>query len=315
MLGFSTDRAPSVSKAGAMPLAIVFAATAFTLSLAGCPKAPPPVLNPPPPPGDTLRLIGKVGDKAGGNVKVRLEKSEAGSSKKPKVFAFQLEEEHVVEKADESGNLHMTAKFFNIEAQGDTNKEKKAGEAMARALSEIQIAYDVSNRGDVTNFEVKNIPDNYLSEARLIASWVYSAEHGPLFDSGPIEQGKGWQVRAQIPIPSGGSKNWEINCTYSKKERNIASVAVDGKVTGESQGTQLSGEVKGELRLDIAKGVLVHQDIDSNSTFRSGNDSSGGHQVHIHVTWDAQAPAGGAADAEKDKGAAPAGDGKTAVMP
>lgn len=313
MLGFSTDRAPSVSKAKSKTLAIVFAATAFTLSLAGCPKPPPPVVVPPPPPGDTLRLIGKAGDKASGNVKVRLEKSESGSSKKPKVYAFQLEEEHVVEKADESGNLHVTGKFFNIEAQGETSKEKKAGEAMARALSEIQVAYDVSNRGDVTNFEVKNIPDNYLSEARLIASWVYGAEHGPLFDSGPIEQSKGWQVRAQIPIPSGGSKNWEINCTYAKKERNVASINVEGKVTGESQGTQLSGEVKGEVRLDIAKGVLVYQDIDSNSTFKSGD--SGGHQVHIHVTWEGQAPSGGAAEAEKDKPAAPAGDGKTAVMP
>jgi hypothetical protein len=295
-------------------LALLFASTAFTVSLAGCPKPPPPVVVPPPPPGDTLRLMGKAGDKATGSVKVRLEKSEVGSTKKPKTFAFNLEEEHVVEKADESGNLHMTAKFFNIEAQGDSAKEKKAGEAMARALSEIQIAYDVSNRGDVTNFEVKNIPDNYLSEARLIASWVYGAEHGPLFDSGPIEQGKAWQVRAQIPIPSGGSKNWEIGCTYSKKERNVASIAVEGKVTGESQGTQLSGEVKGEIRLDVPRGVLTYQDIDSVSTFRSGGDKEGGHQVHIHITWEAQAPAGGG-DAEKKETPAPAADGKTAVMP
>ena len=304
MLGFSNDRAASRSLG-------LFAATALTLSLSGCPKPPPAPINPPQPPGDTLRIIGKAGDKASGTVKVRLEKSDSGSSKKPKALAFNLEEEHVVEKADESGNLHVTAKFFNIEAQGETSKEKKTGEAMARALSEIQIAYDISNRGDVTNFEVKNIPDNYMSEGRLIAAWVYGAEHGPLFDASPIEQGKGWQVRAQIPIPSGGSKNWEIGCTYSKKEKNIASIAVDGKVTGESQGTQLSGELKGEVRLDVAKGVLVYQDIDSNSTFRSGGDSSGGHQVHVHVTWEAQAPAGGG---EGDKAAA-SGDGKTSVMP
>ena len=302
----------SLSKSLATSLAVLAAATAFSLSLSGCPKPPPPVVTPPPPPGDTLRLIGKAGDKASGNVKVRLEKSEAGSSKKPKVFAFNLEEEHTVEKADESGNLHVTGKFFNIEAQGDDKKERKAGEAMARALSEIQIAFDISNRGDVTNFEVKNIPDNYISEARLIAAWVYGAEHGPLFDSGPIEQSKGWQVRAQIPIPSGGSKNWEINCTYAKKERNVATVAIDGKVTGESQGTQLSGELKGEVKLDVAKGVLVYQDIDSNSVFKSGD--SGGHQVHIHVTWEAQAPAGGGEGEKKDQ-AAPSGDGKTAVMP
>src|SRR5262249_23591377 len=153
---------------------------------------------PPPPPGDTMRLMGKASDKAGGSVKVRLEKGEVGSPKKPKVFAFQLDEEHVIETADPTGNLHVTAKFFNVEAQGETPKEKKIGEAMARALSEIQIAYDVTNRGDVTNFEVKNVPDNYMSEARLIAAWVYGAEHGPLFDAAPIEVNKGWQIRAQI---------------------------------------------------------------------------------------------------------------------
>jgi hypothetical protein len=261
-----------------------------------------------------MRLIGKATDKATGNVKVRLEKNDVGSTRKPKVFAFQLEEEHTVESADATGNLHVSGKFFNVEAQGDTPKEKKAGEAMARALSEIQIAYDVTNRGDVTNFEVKNVPDNYISEARLIAAWIYGAEHGPLFDAAPIEPQKGWQIRAQIPIPSGGSKNWEISCTYAKKEHNIASVTVDGKVTGESQGTQLSGELKGEVRLDISKGVLVYQDIDSNSTFRSDGDTSGGHQIHVHVTWEVEAPA--PADAGQAQAPPPSPDGKaTQVMP
>jgi hypothetical protein len=264
---------------------------------------------PPPPPGDTLRLMGKTGDKVGGSVKVRVEKGDAGSTKKPKVLAFQLEEEHVVEKTDDSGSMHMTAKFFNVEAQGDTPKEKKAGEPMARALSEIQIAYDITNRGDVTNFEVKNVPDSYISEARLIAATVYGAEHGPLFDSMPIELSKGWQIRAQIPIPSGGSKNWEINCTYAKKERNVATIGIEGKVAGESQGTQLSGELKGDVRLDIGKGILVYEDVDAQSVFRSGGDSSGGHMLHVHITWEVAAPAGGDA-------AAPPADGKnTQVMP
>jgi len=291
--------------ATARPLSL-FAPLALALALgqAGCPKPPPPPVAPPPPPGDTLRLSGKAGEKSTGTVKVRLEKSEVGSTKKPKTFNFQLEEERSVETVQPEGNMHVTAKFFNVEAQGDTPKEKKAGEAMARALSEVQIAYDLTSRGDVTNFEVKNVPDNYLSEARLVAAWVYGAEHGPLFDTGPIEVSKGWQTRAQVAIPAGGSKNWEISYTYAKKERNIASVTLDGKVTGESQGTMLSGELKGEVRLDINRGALVYQDIDSNSTFRSGGDTAGGNQVHVHVTWEAQAPADGARQ--------PAADGKSA---
>lgn len=270
----------------------------------GCAKPKPVAIAPPPPPGDTMRLSGKAGDKASGNVKVRLEKSEAANSKKPKVLNFQLEEEHTVESAAPNGNMHMTAKFFNVEAQGDTPKEKKAGEAMARALSEIQIAYDVTNRGDVTNFEIKNVPDTYLSEARLIAAWVYGAEHGPLFESGPVEPNKGWQIRAEIPIPAGGSKNWETSFVYAKKDRNIATVSIDGKVTGESHGTQLSGELKGEIRLDLDKGMLVYQDLDSNATFRSGGEAANGHQVHVHVTWEAQTAAG------SEGKAAPPADGK-----
>lgn len=270
---------------------ITCVAATLLLGLSGCPKKVN--VAPPPPPGDTMRLIAKTGDKVTGNVKVRLEKAELGGKKKPKIYAFQLEEEHVFEKVDPSGAMHVTAKFFNVEAQGDTPKEKKAGEDLARALSDMQIAYDVTNRGDVTNFEVKNVADASLSEARLIGVWVFGAERGPTFDAGPIETGKGWQTRAQIPIPAGGSKNWEIDCSYTKKEANLATVMLNGKVTGESQGTQLSGELKGEVRLDVAKGALSFQEMDSQSTFRTGE--SGGQSIHIHVTWEGQAPSGGSA--------------------
>ncbi|MBL9004620.1 MAG: hypothetical protein JNJ46_10255 [Myxococcales bacterium] len=273
------------------------------LGLAGCPKKNA-VVAPPVPPGDALRLVAKAGDKVGGNVKIRLEKTDVGGKKKPRTYAFQLEEEHVFEKVDPSGSMHVTAKFFNVEAQGDTPKEKKAGEDLARALSDMQIAYDVTTRGDVTNFEVKNVPDGFMSEARLIGVWVYGAERGPMFDAGPIEAGKGWQTRAQIPIPAGGSKNWEIDCSYAKKEKNLAYVTLAGKVTGESQGTQLTGEIKGEVRVDVARGGLTFQEMDSQSTFRTGE--SGGQQIHIHVTWEAQAPAGGAASAEGQSGDAQA---------
>ena len=284
MMQFSNDRAR-----------IAGVGITLLLGLTGCPKKPA-VVAPPVPPGDTLRLSAKAGDKASGNIKIRLEKVDVGGKKKPKTYAFQLEEEHVFEKVDASGSMHVTAKFFNVEAQGDTPKEKKAGEDLARALSDMQVAYDLNTRGDVTNFEVKNVPDANLSEARLIAVWVYGAERGPMFDAGPIETGKAWQTRAQIPIPAGGSKNWEIDCNYAKKEKNVAFVTVAGKVTGESQGTQLTGEIKGEFRLDVGRGALVYQEMDSQSTFRTGE--SGGQQIHIHVTWEGQAPAGGAAPAE-----------------
>lgn len=284
MMQMSNDRA-RITGLAAMAL----------LGLAGCPKKNV-VVAPPQPPGDTLRLMAKAGDKASGNVKIRLEKTDVGGKKKPKTYAFQFEEEHVFEKVDAGGGMHVTAKFFNVEAQGDTAKEKKAGEDLARALSDMQIAYDVTTRGDVTNFEVKNVPDGFISDARLIGVWVYGAERGPMFDVGPIETGKAWQTRAQIPIPAGGSKNWEIDCSYVKKEKDVAFITVGGKVTGESQGTQLTGEIKGEVRLDVPRGGLTYQEIDSQSTFRTGE--SGGQQIHIHVTWEGQAPAGGGAAAD-----------------
>lgn len=306
------DLAPSSSFASVLRgrgLGALFVATVLALPLTqtGCPKPPPPKVEPPPAPGDLLRLQGKAQDKLGGTIKVRIEDSDPGSKKKPKAVGFQLEEEHTVEAVDQAGAMHVTAKFFNVESQGESGKEKKAGEELARVLSEAQIAYDVTTRGDVTNFEVKNVPDKYLSQARLIAAWVYGAERGPLFDPGPIEVAKGWPIRATIPIPSGGSKNWEINCTYEKKEKNLATVTLAGKVTGESKGTQLSGEVKGEIRLDIPSGHLTYQDMDSVSTFRPADDPNGGHQVHIHITWEGQSSA---------PPAPPAGDGsQTQVMP
>src|SRR5262245_52386453 len=111
MFGFSKDRADLASGAFKASQAVRAAATSLSLvarlALGGCPTPPPPKVEPPPPPGDTMRLMGKVGDKASGTVKVRLEKGEVGAKKGPKVFAFQLEEEHTVEKADADGNMHV----------------------------------------------------------------------------------------------------------------------------------------------------------------------------------------------------------------
>ena len=244
-------------------------------------------------------------DEAAGKVSVRVEESTIGA-KKPKVSAFQFGEEHTITELKPDGSMHVTGAFINVETLGDTPREKKDGEVVARALQEVKVAYDIDARGTVTNFAAP-LSDEYdakvVSRTRLIAQWVYGADRGPLFDPGRIEVTKGWKIRAEVPIKSGdttvGNKNWDIDYTYTKKEKGICSIELNGKVSGESQGTQLSGEVKGELRLDQSAGHLVYQDIDSNSAFRAGGSDKGGHIVHVHVTWelatDAPAPAPAAA--------------------
>lgn len=294
---FSSDRAG---------LSLLVALGALQL---GCPKPKPQPL-PPKPAGDVLRIGGKQGDTASGKVSVRIEDSDAGSKKRPKVVAFLLNEEHTVSGVKDGGTLSVTAKFFDIEAQGETPKEKKENENLARALSEVKITYDVDTRGNVSSLDVGNVPEKFLPMARQIATWVYGADRGPMFDAGPVEVGKGWVTRAQIPIPAGGNKNWEINGSYDKKDKNLALLKLTGKVSGESQGTQVSGEIVGEVSLDVDAGRLVHQDIDSQSTFRTAEQTSGGHMIHIHMTWD-QTP-GGAAPAAP-AAAAGGGDG-TAIM-
>ena len=268
------------------------------------PKPQPP--PPPPPPGDLLHYAGKANEKLVGKVSVRVEESNIGA-KKPKVSAFQFGEEHTITEVKPDGSMHITGAFVNVETLGDTPREKKEGEVVARALQEVKVAYDVDPRGNVTNFAAP-LSDEYdakvLSRTRLIAQWVYGADRGPLFDPGLIEATKGWKIRAEVPIKAGentvGNKNWDIDYTYTKKEKGIISIELNGKVSGESQGTQLSGEVKGELRLDNRAGHLTYQDIDSNSTFRAGGSDKGGHNVHIHVTWEAATdapPAATGADA------------------
>ena len=300
---FLTARAPL------SPLALAFCAALVTTT--GCPK-PSTIKVPPPPPGDLLRFVAKANDKLSGKVNVRFEDGDIGV-KKPAVYAFVFKEEHQAQTVDASGNMNFSASFFDVEPVGDSAKDKKAGEPLARALQTVKIAYTMSARGDVTNFDVK-IPDDIkdskdgkqmerqLGYVRLIAQWVYGADRGPQFDPSHIEAGKSWPIRASIPTPSGGSKNWDMTCTYAKREQGVAFVNMEGKVSGENQGTKLSGEVKGELRLRIGEGRLTYHDIDTTSTFRAGDQSSGGHQVHIHVTWEAV------------QAAVPAGDG-TAVMP
>ena len=288
----------------------LFLSSALLLS-AGCPK-PSVIKVPPPPPGDLLRYVAKQNDKMTGKVDVRFEDGDIGV-KKPAVYAFAFKEEHVAQSVDPAGSVSYTATFFDVEPVGDSPKEKKAGEGLARALQSVKIAYTMTSRGDVTNFDVK-IPDEIkdtkegkqiekqLGYVRLIAQWVYGADRGPQFDPGHIEAGKSWPIRASIPIPNGGSKNWDMTCVYTRKDQGVAYINMEGKVSGENQGTKLSGEVKGELRLRIGEGRLIYHDVETTSTFRTDGATTGGHQVHVHVKWEAEQPA------------VPTGDG-TAVVP
>lgn len=258
-------------------------------SLPGCPSPVVPSVSPQVP-GDPLSLMSKAKDKLSGLVKVRLEKLDAGK-KKPDIYNLQFEEEHVVESIDAGGGMHVSGKFFNVESQGETAKERKAGDKLARALSDMQISFDISSRGEVSTLDVRNVSDALLPDARLIAIWVYGAERGALFDAGPVVLGKGWKSRAQIPIPSGGSKKWDINCSYAKRSGAVATVLFTGTVTGQSGGVQLAGELKGEVRLDTERGILTYSEVDAQAVYKIPD--GGSQQNHITVTWqkqDRQAP-------------------------
>lgn len=167
--------------------------------------------------------MAKTNDKLTGKVNVRFEDGDLGV-RKPTVYAFMFKEERQVQSIDGSGNMNYTASFFDVEPVGDSAKDKKAGEQLARALQTVKIAYTMSPRGDVTNFDVK-VPDDIkeskegkqmerqIGYVRLIAQWVYGADRGPQFDPSHIEAGKSWPIRASIPTPTGGSKNWDMTCT------------------------------------------------------------------------------------------------------
>ena len=284
----------SVHRRLALPLVGLLALSLQT----GCPKKTTVEVAPKSAAGDLLKLSLKPGDKLTGKVTVRLERSESGK-KRPKVFAMVMKEEHSVASV-ESGVLHMTAAFVDIEPQGESSKERKDGEAMARALSTSKVSFDVTARGDVTNFDIAlpaEVVDTkegremeaQMRDAKQIAQAVFGADRGPIFDPASVETGKTWPIRATIPIPQGGTKSWEITGTYEKNDGGIAEVALEGKVSGESRGTQLTGELKGKLKLNVKGGYLTYQDMDTTSVFR-GKDGSETN-VHVHITWEGDAPA------------------------
>ncbi|MFO0653810.1 MAG: hypothetical protein U0787_01895 [Polyangia bacterium] len=290
------------------PLALAFTAL---VTMTGCPK-PSAIKVPPPPAGDLLRFVAKPSDKLTGKVSVRFEDGDLGV-KKPAVYAFLFKEEHVAQTVDASGNMNFSASFFDVEPVGDSAKEKKAGEPLARALQSVKIAYTMSSRGDVTNFDVK-IPDDIkdtkegkqmerqLGYVRLIAQWVYGADRGPQFDPGHIESGKTWPIRASIPTPTGGSKNWDMTCAYTKKEQGVAYINMEGKVSGENQGTKLSGEVKGELAAHRRRPPDLPRHRHHVDVPRGRRNVRRPPSPHPLLTWEAE------------QAAVPTGDG-TAVMP
>ena len=146
---FLTARAPL------SPLTLAFCAALVTTT--GCPK-PSAIKVPPPPPGDLLRFVAKANDKLSGKVNVRFEDGDIGV-KKPAIYAFVFKEEHQAQAVDAAGNMNFSASFFDVEPVGDSAKDKKAGEPLARALQTVKIAYTMSARGDVTNFDVKIFDD------------------------------------------------------------------------------------------------------------------------------------------------------------
>jgi len=211
MMHFLNDRA-------GLPLLLAL----LVVPVGGCPHTgKPQPITPAQPPGDMLRYANKANDKAAGKVQVRVEESNVGA-KKPKVSAFQFGEEHTITELKPDGSMHVTGAFINVETLGDSPREKKDGELVARALQEVKIAYDVDPRGNVTNFAAP-LSDEYdakvVSRTRLIAQWVYGADRGPLFDPAPIEVGKGWKIHAEVPIKVGDNtvcnKNWEIDFSYT----------------------------------------------------------------------------------------------------
>lgn len=309
-LGYRQNMMRSLSiRSASLPSSVLrpltLALTLCALPLGCTPKHKPEPIKPPPPPGDLLRLVHRSGEKVQGKIAVRYEEGEEGNKKKQRIFAVLLKEEHTITNIDESGTMHMAASFLEPETQGDSPKEKKTGEALARALSEVKITYDITPRGDVTNFDVTLGKEHsaVLKPTRQIAQWVYGADRGPLFDPGPIEVAKDWTIRAQIPIPQGGSKNYDITCTYDKREKDEATLSMNGKVSGESQGIKVSGELKQQLRLNVPQGRVLYSDVDTTQVFRSGDQESGGSMMHVHITWEAT-------------GEPPAPDGKgTAIVP
>ena len=162
-------------------LPLVFALLWLPLGCAPKPK-PQPVI-PPPPPGDLLHYSGKANEKAAGKVSVRVEESTIGA-KKPKVSAFQFGEEHTITELKPDGSMHITGAFINVETLGDTPREKKEGEIVARALQEVKVAYDIDARGTVTNFAAP-LSDEYDAKVVSRTRWAQSPSEAKNTSSRP----------------------------------------------------------------------------------------------------------------------------------
>ncbi|MCS6914563.1 MAG: hypothetical protein RMK29_09540 [Myxococcales bacterium] len=275
------------------------------LGLGGCPKpAPPPqpVVQPPPPPprGDLFRFSQQAGTSGQGRVSIRIENEplnpkpgRKGASSGRLMRAYTLTEEHLIVSVDADGTQHITGKLIDVEGKTDNPKEQREADALARALSEIKISFDRTARGEVIPAKLEITDVNRPLDprtARIVAGSIYGAGRGPIFPEEHVEVGRTWTIRSEVPIP-GGNITWEIEYKYERREGNIAVISFSGKSSGESQGAQLTGDAKGELRFDLQKGALAAMTVDTKNASDPGPQASTpGTILRVHVEWEAVAP-------------------------
>lgn len=291
----------------------MFLGTLFMTWACGPAPRPPVVAAPPPkpaaPPGELFRFQEKAGEAGQGKVSIRIESEPFSGNPKarkgpPKLArAFAMTEEHAVAAVDADGTQHVTGKLLDVEGKGETAKEQKAADALARALSEIKISFDRSAKGEVTRLKVEAVNDP-LDEgpARIVAGSIYGAGRGAFFPEQQTEVGNGWKISTEVPIPNGGSNNLEIEYHYDKKEGTVAAVSFKGQSHGESQGAQLSGEIAGDFKFDYQAGRLVSHVLDTRS---ARAEATSGSILRVHVEWQAQ-PSAAAPAAGADQAASPA---------
>lgn len=264
-------------------------------------KAPPP---PPAPKGDTFRLSQQAGAAGQGKVSIRIENEPLGAAPvKPSrkggapgklIRAYVLTEEHSIAGVEPDGTQHVVGKLIDVEAKTDNPKEQKDADALARALSEVKITFDRAARGEISNLDIKDVnkPLDPVT-ARIVAGSIYGAGRGQIFAADPIEVGQEWTIHSEVPIPAGGNNVLDLSYHYDKKDGSVATCSFTGKSAGESQGAQLTGEMKGSFEFNLMKGAFVRMLVDTKSARDPGAQASTpGSVLRVHVEWEATTPPG-----------------------
>jgi hypothetical protein len=276
-------------------------------------KPPPAPVKPPPPPaapkGDTFRLSQRAGAAGQGKVSIRIENEPLGAPAKPSrkgapaklVRAYVLTEEHSITGVEPDGTQHVVGKLLDVEAKTDNPKEQKDADALARALSEVKISFDRAARGEISNLDIKDVnkPLDPVT-ARIVAGSIYGAGRGQIFAADPVEVGQEWTIHSEVPIPAGGNNVLDLSYHYDKKDGSVATCSFTGKSAGESQGAQLTGEMKGSFEFDLMKGAFVRILADTKSARDPGAQATTpGSVLRVHVEWEATTPPGAAPSASR----------------